>query len=724
MMDYIDIIMGLIVVLTGVLVLSPILLYALYRFHQIRRVSIMKFRNLTLIYVINILVLFTLIIERTYVCSVSIWNMTNVARWTPKVFDALCVWLIYFLFAIKTWLLYFERKHHISLINLSWKKLINQYTKSWHISARHKYGNYKYLLKIGTIPYLTYIIIEFICTFYLESTNYSTLIRVISTFINWILTAFPLLFCCVIYYKFRAKQLHDVHHISNEIIYECILIAICLIANTLVITFCTRYKYTQSGANSDRIEALLTLISNNIFLFGIALLNTSYPLFLHRRQLQQSKLSHHIKHNPSHGSPNMRNIGSLNQFVKMLANIDGFKHFILHLLHEYSTENLVFLVELIQIKYAFQQRNNHVLLVPKQPIYNTNDMETWHPSDPSFNVVLHSNSRSSSPDVPKSHPTNVTPDILETAETLAVQHKKHQGQCTASSTIPSDTEEIDYEDDHRYQVLDFNAVEAMNNPFKERSPSPPPPMDESMIRARAGTESVNQSPPTQSVNHSPRLPVHELPSTTFMSRARSMSLSRTFSRKRKEAQIFSYLLNNTGSIFMKIELAPGLPMSAVLDGPLKTNHFGIQMDYLYNKFIKSGSYMEMNISYDLKAPLVQIFETDKSHLKQPKESFLFTVFDEVAHSILELMLDSYHRFIVTDEYKELDLQFVDGADGLNTPRDETVSTLEKEEKTTPCTHTVNSTPKTPSDDNEMSCEYNIIRNASSFNKLVMLYETR
>ena len=142
----------------------------------------------------------------------------------------------------------------------------------------------------------------------------------------------------------------------------------------------------------------------------------------------------------------------------------------------------------------------------------------------------------------------------------------------------------------------------------------------------------------------------------------------------------------------------GLPKSAVLEDQDKTNNFALQMEYLYNKFIKIGSLHEINLSHELRAPLIQFFERDKLHLTQKKESFLFNLFDQCAHSILQLMFDAYHRFTVTDNYKSIIADLIDDDDE-------------------------NYTLSNDSDIINPN-EITILRNATSYNKLLAHYTTQ
>ncbi len=140
---------------------------------------------------------------------------------------------------------------------------------------------------------------------------------------------------------------------------------------------------------------------------------------------------------------------------------------------------------------------------------------------------------------------------------------------------------------------------------------------------------------------------------------------------------------------------------------------GLQMEYLYNKFIKRGSLYTLNLPGGLTETLWRFFEKDKSHQNQPKESFLFNVLDDCAYIILDLMLDSFRRFAATETYKKLELE-------LDAQRRKSrTATATKSWMSTPTSNTGgNGGGITPFADPGM------LRHAASFNELQSQYELR
>ena len=62
--------------------------------------------------------------------------------------------------------------------------------------------------------------IEITIKLYINNPNQNKSIYFIATIINWILTSFPLILLCFIYYKLHKKGFKDIYKISNKIKYQ------------------------------------------------------------------------------------------------------------------------------------------------------------------------------------------------------------------------------------------------------------------------------------------------------------------------------------------------------------------------------------------------------------------------------------------------------------------------------------------------------------------------
>ncbi len=54
----------------------------------------------------------------------------------------------------------------------------------------------------------------------------------------------------------------------------------------------------------------------------------------------------------------------MNEMILLMSNTKGFKLFVQHVVLEYDCDSILFIVELIQIKYKFQILNNNLIKVP------------------------------------------------------------------------------------------------------------------------------------------------------------------------------------------------------------------------------------------------------------------------------------------------------------------------------------------------------------------------
>ena len=205
-------------------------------------------------------------------------------------------------------------QYHLALSNLPWKQLINEQTESWFIDKRPSYGNYRYLLRMMSIPYVLYVALEVGAAVYFESFSY--LMR------KWMLTAFPLVFACVVFCKFRANPAKDIYRLSHEIKYQCFGIIFCQMANTAAIGICT------GVVDDERIETLCDVILVYALLFGLALSSTAYPVWLHYSHEASSNLSVCLQRDASNYK---QRVTGIEQIAELIATKKGFVAFMKHL---------------------------------------------------------------------------------------------------------------------------------------------------------------------------------------------------------------------------------------------------------------------------------------------------------------------------------------------------------------------------------------------------------
>ncbi len=114
-----------------------------------------------------------------------------------------------------------------------------------------------------------------------------------------------------------------------------------------------------------------------------------------------------------------------------------------------------------------------------------------------------------------------------------------------------------------------------------------------------------------------------------------------------ETTIFTYLFRNEGSIMTQIHLTTEIPTCSILER--NKDDLFMQMRALYRKYVKTNSAHELNISYDTRRGLMDYFESIRNP-KKVRDYKLFTIMDECAIEIIQLLHAPFGRFVV---YKDI-----------------------------------------------------------------------
>ena len=330
-MDAIDI-AGMVVVLIGVTVLTPIMVFALHQFYTIRKAQIMKFRNSPLVIAMNIFIIVG-VLDRGYMALMVLWKVDqSLPSYARYIIQSLCISIIYLLIALKTWLLYFEQRYHLAVAQAAWKKLINERAQSWFIRHRQTYGDWKYLLKMGCLPSAVYMSLCIGMEVVVDvAWNASITTTFVALAINWMLHALPLLFSCTIYYRFHSKKFKDLYRISNEIKYQCFIVVVYEALQCTDIVFQLIYKQSSGDDGTlRRIEELCQFVLASSFLFGLSVFTSTYPVYLHLMTAQGQRLSELMAMDRSSNLPRRRN-GGIADIGKIMRHQKGFKALMKHL---------------------------------------------------------------------------------------------------------------------------------------------------------------------------------------------------------------------------------------------------------------------------------------------------------------------------------------------------------------------------------------------------------
>eukprot|EP01084_Bolivina_argentea_P042719 78748_1 len=349
LLDVVDFI-GLFAALIGSLILVPICLYTLIQFYKLRRVDMIKNRRIKLVYYMNILAIFGLLFQWAKLNrNVFGIYMNDILTQLIYIIDGIFIWSIMSLFCIKTWLLFYDKQYHEANADQIWKTQINKEYKSWFELNKNKWGNFDYIIKIIVIPLLLCVCLESILeVMFLLKFNINSMI---------ILSIIWLPPSCILQCVY-LKGFDDIFGIKKEILYQIILMIIILFIHIIPFLFQIRNViYVNDNTLIHRIDSLLAIILSSITLFSISFISTVYPIYLHKNKQKELNIMN-LQHNSS-SSTNIKG-WTWTDMLNILSHKKGFQVFMKHLCHEFATENLLFVVELIQIKSDFFDNNSYI----------------------------------------------------------------------------------------------------------------------------------------------------------------------------------------------------------------------------------------------------------------------------------------------------------------------------------------------------------------------------
>eukprot|EP01084_Bolivina_argentea_P081203 147071_1 len=189
-----------------------------------------------------------------------------------------------------------------------------------------------------------------------------------------------LVFVVLLILYVKTKDFNDIYHIKKEIQYQTFILLFILFIDIVAVTY-----ELSSGVKTQtphrELEWIISVLLSDIAWFSICLISTAFPLYLYKQKANQSLIKHHK------ASPSGAHDTYLTQLLDTISHKDGFKSFMLHLIREYSTENLLFLLELVQIK------SNHKHVCPTSSADTKSDDHMVEESNRIQTKLIHSNGR-------------------------------------------------------------------------------------------------------------------------------------------------------------------------------------------------------------------------------------------------------------------------------------------------------------------------------------------
>ena len=375
--------------LLGVVVISliylPFCCYCIYKFSK----------NLHQAYIIHRCPEMVYVVVVSFVSALVLYNpveFISIALNMPKLLDNQFMVILYQFQAttagisimFKYWLVVFKYKHQHAIVEQKWKQILNPQSSSFWIKYKSTFGNIGWLKWVIIGLMSSTLIIQTVLT--LDGYDAASISNGLSFytflwFVDIVWITFNVIFVItIVLYIGINKKFRDLYYIRREVIIMCfvfmavfIVYIICDIINGMFFN------------NKSMILFFLTLISYPTSVIIIVYFQMLYPL--------QKNLNNHERSNYKHkgtsintnsksststsNTTNTRdNINGIRSEVsqshvfqddwpKLISTESGFKFFMSHLVKSFNTENLLFIVEVMQWKNNLISKIDEIIIVNK-----------------------------------------------------------------------------------------------------------------------------------------------------------------------------------------------------------------------------------------------------------------------------------------------------------------------------------------------------------------------
>lgn len=252
-----------------------------------------------------------------------------------------------FIYSLRVWLLYFDYKYHDDLRKYQWRIVLHEkYSneiESWFIQNRDRWGCPSILYKIAFLSWLIVTLIHLDIQLLTINTNYFFLS--IWGFLLFII-ALCVIFMAIIWRKFPINDEFCIKaELKRFILAYCFIsgFSILVIIIIVIINFVddTPYKRWLFGNKNIDISAIMFLMSVLLHITGIYS-NTWLPIRLMQRK---SEISFAKQENDGIFVKQLFQQFENLSLQKILKSNQGFNAFMNHLCNEFSSEHLLFAVE-------------------------------------------------------------------------------------------------------------------------------------------------------------------------------------------------------------------------------------------------------------------------------------------------------------------------------------------------------------------------------------------
>jgi len=360
---------GVVLHAVSVFILCPLIVYFLVQFTKIRHEKVCKYRVVWLCQLNNGVVLIGLVLEPSYILITRVLVAVELPSWIGFLILSITWWAAMSLFAIKVYHLHYEQQCNVSIAKMSMAKLAPN-NNDWYILNRGRVGNPYWTLRIAFVPYIAFCVVGSLCPLLFEDDE-----RLILFVENTVLSVFPIGVSVLMLRK--TGSLRDIYGIRDEIGIQCIGFIVAFFLFVVPGAFFTFHH------GEERMEWLFCIPQSQMTAVSVAIVSTAFPVHRHWSTATTNKMRQHIEDHdrqhvaggspsssPSH-SPRSRQMSTFSNATALkwvIADSVAYQQFMEYLITEFSTENLLFITELIQIKYHFQRKNEWLIRVPKASV--------------------------------------------------------------------------------------------------------------------------------------------------------------------------------------------------------------------------------------------------------------------------------------------------------------------------------------------------------------------
>lgn len=324
--------------------------------------NLIQVRSPTFIYIISMISFIGIFIERPLLCIVRVLQFNIIPIWLSRAFGVLFMGAMLFLFAIKSYHLYFKQKYNLTISEIAWRININpnEFYNNWYYKNNKRYGNVKWLIKIACIPYFILIIFEMIQVFYGN--------EIMFVLIHLIFLSFPSIVTLIVFIKLHSKdKIKDIYKLHDEMkyqLYTLYILTFIYVSFFITMNIIKPVENNMMDSNTEsQIKWLFTCCSTTwIFIFPCTLINLKYPLIiLNRYESGTGDIEKSINITTTELDTNHLQFIhklSMGAMKHCLSDYDGYKLFMEHLVQEFACENLLFLTGIISICLQKLQRKS------------------------------------------------------------------------------------------------------------------------------------------------------------------------------------------------------------------------------------------------------------------------------------------------------------------------------------------------------------------------------